>query len=161
MKETIVDVADMKISSTINEVLVAPSLGSCVALSIYDPGLLAGGIMIFMLPKMSDVNFPGADQFTYMFGDTGVPAFIEALKEYGLKKDRLQIAIAGGGQISGQNESFDIGQRNCKVAKELISAAGLTIQSEEIGGLYNRTLQLYLDGGKVQISSAGQEVYSL
>ena len=161
MKETIVDVADMKISSMVNEVLVAPSLGSCVALSIYDPKLLAGGILIFMLPKISDVNFPKADRFPYMFGDTGIPAFLEAIEDYGLNKKNFQIAIAGGGQISGQQESFDIGQRNCNIAKELITAAGLSIQYEDIGGVYNRTLQLYLDGGRVQILSAGQEVHPL
>lgn len=161
MKETIVDVAEMRISSAADEILVAPSLGSCVAVSLYDPEILAGGILIFMLPKMADVSFPGADQFIYMFGDTGIPAFLEAAENYGMDKQRLQVVIAGGGQIAGQNESFNIGQRNCQVARESITSAGLAINSEIIGGIYNRTLQLEMAGGKTEVTNAGEEVAAL
>jgi len=160
MKETIIDVAEMQINSAADEVLVAPSLGSCVAISLYDPGICAGGLLIFMLPKMADVSFPGADRFTFMFGDTGIPAFLKAAKDYGMIKERLQVTLVGGGQIVGQNESFNIGHRNGQIAKELIAAEDLGIQNESLGGIYNRTLQLELAGGKVQILNAGQEVYA-
>lgn len=158
MKETIVDVAEMRISSASDEVLLAPSLGSCVAVSVYDPEIMAGGVLIFMLPKMADVSFPGADQFTFMFGDTGIPAFLKAVEGYGMDKSRLQVCLAGGGQIAGQRESFNIGWRNCQTAKELIVEAGLDIYEERSGGVYNRTLQLEMAGGKIKIINAGQDV---
>ena len=158
MKKTIVDVAEMQISSTGDEIFIAPSLGSCVAISLYDPGICAGGLLIFMLPKMADVSFPGADQFTFMFGDTGIPAFLKAAQAYGMIKERLQVSLAGGGQIVGQNGSFNIGQRNCHIAKEFIAAAGLDIQDQNLGGIFNRTLQMTLADGKIQISNAGQKV---
>lgn len=161
MKETIVDVAEMRISSAADEVLVAPSLGSCVAISIFDPEILAGGILIFMLPKMADVSFPGADQFTFMFGDTGIPAFLKAAEDYGMKKERLKVTVAGGGQIAGQSESFNIGQRNYQVAKDFVAAAELSIHQESVGGVYNRTLQMEAGRGKVEIINAGQEVNAL
>jgi chemotaxis protein CheD len=160
MKETIIDVAEMQISSATDEVLIAPSLGSCVAISLYDPGICAGGLLIFMLPKMMDISFPGADRFTFMFGDTGIPAFLKAANDYGMIRERLQVALAGGGQIVGQNESFNLGRRNGQIAKELIAAEDLGIQVESLGGIYNRTLQLELSAGKVQILNAGQEVYA-
>lgn len=160
MKETIIDVAEMQISSAADEVLIAPSLGSCVAISLYDPGICAGGLLIFMLPKMTDISFPGADRFTFMFGDTGIPAFLKAATDYGMIRERLQVTLAGGGQIVGQNESFNIGRRNGQIAKELIAAEDLGIQVESLGGIYNRTLQLELSAGKVQILNAGQEVYA-
>jgi chemotaxis protein CheD len=158
MKETIIDVAEMHISSDTDKVLVAPSLGSCVAISLYDPGICAGGLLIFMLPKMMDVSFPGADRFTFMFGDTGIPAFLKVAKDYGMILERLQVTLAGGGQIIGQNGSFNIGHRNGQIAKELIVEEDLSIQVERLGGIYNRTLQLELSGGKVQILTAGHEV---
>lgn len=160
MKETIIDVAEMQISSAADEVLIAPSLGSCVAISLYDPGICAGGLLIFMLPKMTDISFPGADRFTFMFGDTGIPAFLKAANDYGMIRERLQVTLAGGGQIIGQNEAFNIGRRNGQIAKELIAAEDLGIQVESLGGTYNRTLQLELSAGKVQILNAGQEVYA-
>jgi chemotaxis protein CheD len=158
MKETIIDVAEMQISSAGDEVFVAPSLGSCVAISLYDPGICTGGLLIFMLPKMTDVSFPGAEQFTFMFGDTGIPAFLKAALAYGMIKERLQVTLAGGGQIVGQNESFNIGQRNSHIARELITATGLDIQNQSLGGIFNRTLQMELADGKIQISNAGQKV---
>jgi len=159
MQETIVDVAEMRFSNAVGEVLVAPSLGSCVAISLYDPIRLAGGILIFMLPKIKDVSFPGAQNFTCMFGDTGIPAFLKAAEDLGLDRDKMQVTLAGGGQIAGQNESFNIGQRNCQIAKKLLSEAGLIIQQESTGGIYNRTLQLEMAGGKVMIINSGQEVH--
>lgn len=161
MKETIVDVADMRISSSLTEMLVAPSLGSCVALSIYDPEIPAGGILIFMLPHLADVNFAGADQFTFMFADTAIPAFLKAAEDFGMVRERLQIVLAGGGQIAGQNESFNIGNRNGAVAKKIIFEQGLDIQNESLGGVYNRTLQLEVAAGRTHISNAGQEVYAV
>jgi chemotaxis protein CheD len=161
MKETIVDVADMRISKSLDEILVAPSLGSCVALSVYDPEILVGGILIFMLPEMADVTFPGADQFVFMFADTGIPAFLEAAKKSGMVKKRLQVVLAGGGQITGQNESFNIGHRNGQTAKQLLLQTGLHIQTESLGGVFNRTLHLELASGKTHISNAGQEALSI
>ncbi len=158
MKKITIDVADMRISSYIDEVLVAPSLGSCVALSIYDPELLAGGILIFMLPQLTDVTFPGADKFTFMFADTGIPAFLKSAEDFGMARSRLQLVLAGGGQIAGQKDAFNIGYRNGQIAKEIISEAGLYLQTESLGGVYNRTLQLELSDGRVEISNAGQEV---
>jgi chemotaxis protein CheD len=160
MKETIIDVAEMQISSAGDEVFVAPSLGSCVAISLYDPGICAGGLLIFMLPKMADVSFSGSDQFTFMFGDTGIPAFLKAAQTYGMTKERLQVTLAGGGQIVGQSESFNIGQRNSHIARELITVSGLDIQNQSLGGIFNRTLQMELADGKIQISNAGQKVYT-
>lgn len=158
MKKIVVEVAEMRLSSATDEVLLAPSLGSCVAVSLFDPGMLAGGILIFMLPKMTDVNFPGADRFTYMFGDTGVPAFLKAAENFGMERNRLQVALAGGGQMAGQSESFNVGLRNCRIAKELIRESGLTIQHEQLGGMYNRSMQLEMAKGAVCITTIGQEV---
>lgn len=158
MKKIIVEVAEMRLSRATDEVLMAPSLGSCVAVSIFDPAMLAGGILIFMLPKMADVTFPGADRFTFMFGDTGIPAFLNAAASVGMEKSRLQIALAGGGQMAGQSESFNVGLRNCRIAKELIRQAGLSIHMEQLGGIYNRSMQLEMAKGAVAITTIGQEV---
>lgn len=156
MNETIVDVADMKLSKDKDEVLVAPSLGACVALSVYDKDIPAGGVLIFMLPELKEVNFPGAENMPYMFGDTGLPAFLDAAYRFGIKKQRMKLVIAGGGQLAGQSKGYDIGQRNCEIAKKILSQAALKCCGVKVGGVFNRTLALEINSGQNHIRIAGQ-----
>ena len=53
IKPIVVNIADMKISKNPNEVLVTYSLGSCVALALYDPYTHISGLIHIMLPESS------------------------------------------------------------------------------------------------------------
>ena len=43
--QVVVGVADMKVSSKPEEVLVTHALGSCIGVAIYDPQVRVGGIL--------------------------------------------------------------------------------------------------------------------
>jgi chemotaxis protein CheD len=156
MKETLVDVSDMRLSDDGEEVLVAPSLGSCIAVTLYDEGVKAGGVMIFMLPCADEMAFKQAAEFPYMFGDTGIPAFFEAALAFGLDKSRLKVVVVGGGQMMGQVGYDNLGGRNVQIVQKAIKNLGLCASHQSVGGRVNRTLKLEIGSGHAYIKVAGQ-----
>ena len=52
-KSLVVNIADMRISNNPEDVLVTYSLGSCVAIVLYDPYKKIGGMIHVMLPDSS------------------------------------------------------------------------------------------------------------
>ena len=151
MNETIVDVADMKLSKDKDEVLVAPSLGACIAISVHDATVPAGGML----------NFPGAANLPFMFGDMGIPAFLDAAYQFGIVKERMKLVLAGGGQLAGQTQGSDIGERNCQIAKKILTQAALNPCQAKVGGAINRTLALEIGSGLNHIRIAGQGMETL
>ena len=93
------------------EDLVAYSLGSCVGICLWDPIAKVAAMAHVVLPTApaGPVALPGK------FGDTAVPALLEALTRAGAQKSRLQCKIAGGAAvlaIGGGGSLPKIGDRN-------------------------------------------------
>jgi chemotaxis protein CheD len=158
MQEIIIDVSDIGFSSNVDEVLCAPSLGSCIALSIYDPEVQAGGILIYMLPDSTEMELDGLDQFVFMFADTGLPNFLEKAMEFGISCNRAKLVVAGGGHMPGQKGKSDIGSRNNEALEAFLSKNGLIPHHRSIGGKINRTLKLEIGSGRIRIQIAGQSM---
>lgn len=155
MKKIVVDVSDVRFSRDDDEALLAPSLGSCVAVSAYDACKHAGGLVIFMLPNAEEMAFTAGDAHPYMFADTAIPQFIQAAEAFGLEKGAMTISVVGGGQMLGQAGRSDVGGRNSTMARQLLSQEGITPEHIDVGGRHNRTLTLSIADGEVQIKVAG------
>ena len=146
----------MGISDQPDDVLVTYSLGSCVGLSLYDPVAKLGGLIHCMLP-LSKIDPAKAQANPFMFTDTGVPALIQRMLDYGAQKRRLVAKVAGAASLLDEQGTFKIGERNYIVLRKVLWKNDILIASEETGGAIARTLYLYLDSGKTMIKSQGQE----
>jgi chemotaxis protein CheD len=160
MKKTVVDVSDVKFSRDVEEALLAPSLGSCVAVSVYDDKNRIGGMVIYMLPNAEEMAFAASDDHPYMFADTAIPKFIQAAEGFGLAKEEMTVSVVGGGQMLGQAGRSDVGGRNIAMARRLLTQLGITPERVDVGGRYNRTLCLRITDGVVQVNVAGQSLES-
>ena len=127
---TAVNSSEMKISSNPVETLVAFSIGSGMAVSAYDPNYGIGGILNFMLPDSSRANGVNPAKVPFMFADTGMRAFLNALYAQGVQPDRLKIVIAGGAHILDQVEAFNIGRQNIEALKASFHQHNLRIFHE-------------------------------
>jgi chemotaxis protein CheD len=153
---TAVNFADMKISGNVVETLVAFSIGSGIGLTIHDPIRSIGGVLHFMLPDSSLANGVNPIKVPFMFADTGVPSFLEALDAQGTQLDRMKVVIAGGAQVLDQAGIFNIGKKNYLALKNILKRYGLRIHYESIGGTSRRTLSLALKSGCSSIKIFGQ-----
>ena len=153
---TAVNYSEMKISQNPVETLVAFSIGSGVGVTAHDPVCGIGGILNFMLPDSSRANGGNPEKIPFMFADTGIPAFIEALYAQEAQPDRLKIVVAGGAHILDQTEAFNIGQKNLEALKLRLNAYNLKIYHENIGGTNSKTLSLEIGSGRSSIKIFGE-----
>jgi chemotaxis protein CheD len=158
MKRTVVDVSEVGFSRDAQEALLAPSLGSCVAVSAYDRQRHAGGLVIFMLPNAQEMAFTAGDEHPYMFADTAIPQFLRAAEEYGLEKAAMTFSVVGGGQMMGQAGRSDVGGRNSAMARRLLTEMGIAPELVDVGGRHNRTLTLRIADGEIEVNVAGQSL---
>jgi chemotaxis protein CheD len=151
-----VGLGDMFLSRT--EDLVAYSLGSCVGICLWDPTAKVAAMAHVVLPTApaGPVSLPGK------FGDTAVPAMLEALLRAGAQKFRLQCKIAGGAAVlalGGGGSLPKIGDRNVESVKAALAKVNLLIVGEQTGGNQGRTVRLEPTSGRVLVRTVrGTEI---
>ena len=154
----VVDIADMKVSDDPSQTLITYSLGSCIGVAIYDPVLQLGGMIHCMLP-LSKVDKQKAQDRPFMFVDTGMQYMLGRLYEYGLRKARCVVNVAGGSQVLDNQGVFKIGERNFTVLRKILWKNGLLMNAQEVGGNRSRTISLDLGTGRFTIKSGGKLIH--
>jgi len=135
-------------------VLVTYALGSCIALTMYDPIARIGGLLHFMLPDSSLDSARSTDN-PCMFADTGIALLLEKICAQGASKSRLVVCAIGAAQILNGQGLFDIGKRNYLAARRLLWKHRLLLQSEAIGGANSRNVSLEIGTGRLVVEEAG------
>ncbi|MCB5249762.1 MAG: chemotaxis protein CheD [Candidatus Cloacimonadales bacterium] len=154
-KTTVVSIADMKISSNPDDVLVTYSLGSCIAIVLYDPYKKIGGMMHVMLPDSSIDKNANINPFKYV--DLGLPILFKNLFKLGCKRGSIVTSLIGGSNVMDKNNYFNIGERNYQAIRKMLWRNNVIINNEDIGGSKSRTVRLYIDSGKIIVSNAKEE----
>ncbi len=137
----VVGPSEMLVIDTPEAVLVSSSLGAGIGLVACDSGAEVSGILHFLLPS-SRINPSRAQKNPYLFADTGIPEFLDAMYQCGARKQKLKLIAAGGSYILDQEEPYDIAQRNCMAAKSILTENGIPIVYEDFGGNFFRVMRL-------------------
>ncbi len=139
-------------------VLVCLGLGSCVALSLYDPVAKVAAMAHMVLPDSSAGRAsPGSAKFV----DEAMPMLLHELSEAGANKNRLVATMTGGACMLASTFADgpdQVGPRNVVATKEALVQAGIEIKEEETGGNHGRTVRLHVGTGEVEISTAGRSM---
>ncbi len=151
----VVGVADMVVSASPDELLVTYSLGSCIAVVIFDPVACVGGMLHYMLPE-SSLDAEKAAKNPCMFADTGITRLFKSSYQLGAKKENIVVKTAGGAQMLDASGLFNIGKRNYLAMRKIFWKNNVAIAAEHVGGEVNRTVRLEMDTGRV-ILKAGSD----
>jgi len=151
-RRIIVNVSDAKVSNNPEDVLTTYSLGSCIAVCMYDPATHIGGMLHYQLPS-SSIEPDRAKSKPFMFADTGTKLMIDKLVSMGANRKRMQIKIAGGATMETGPDGFNIGKRNYLAIRKIMWKNSMFIDAEDVGGNSPRNMYLNLDGGEVTIRS--------
>lgn len=153
-KEKIIEIGmgEMKISESPAK-LITRGLGSCVAITLYDPVKKIGGMAHAMLPDIEKVKLKSNP---IRFVNYIIKKIVEDLEKQGCSKERLVVKLFGGAHMFGfiTSESIlNVGEKNVSTAKAVISELGLKLSVEETGGTFGRTTEFNLETGKVLIKT--------
>lgn len=156
LKQIVVNIADMKISKNPDEVLVTYSLGSCVAVALYDPFTSIAGLIHIMLPE-SSIEKQIANINPYKYVDLGIPVLYKEMFKMGVKRNHVITKVIGGSNVMDKNKYFNIGERNYLAVRKMLWRNNMIIHKEDVGGTKSRTVRIYTSTGKVIISNSYEE----
>ena len=149
-----VGMADLQCASHPN-ILTTLGLGSCVGIALYDSKTKIIGLAHVMLPSSLQAR---NNSNTAKFADTAIVCLLEDMIKAGALKTNIVAKIAGGSQMFAFSELSDtirIGTRNVISTKEKLQELKIPIISEDTGGNYGRTIELYSNDGKLIIKTIG------
>jgi chemotaxis protein CheD len=152
-----VDISDMRVSASPDDLIVTYALGSCIAVIVHDPKRKVGGMIHYMLP-LSEIAPEKAKDKPAMFADTGIPELFRTMYGLGCDKKDLVVKVAGGGALYDDKGLFSIGKRNYTVLRKMFWKVGVIIAAEDVGGAKSRTARLWVGDGRCTIASQGEEV---
>jgi len=158
MKAVVVGISDCQVSTDANAELVTYALGSCIAVSVWDPQKRISGLLHYMLPE-SSMDKNKAETNPFMFGDTGIDRLFRMVSEKGADRRRLVVRLAGGAQVLDPQGVFNIGKRNYQAARKMLWKYGVLIASEAVGGEVSRTVRLTAEDGRFRVREGnGNEI---
>lgn len=139
-------------------VLTTLGLGSCVGIALYDHITKVSGLAHIMLPSSLQAK---NNSNIAKFADTAIVQLLNDMVKLGARRDNIVAKLAGGAQMFAFNQSSDvtrIGIRNTASAKEKLHELRIPIISEDTGGNYGRTIELYSSDGKLMVKTIGHGV---
>lgn len=132
------------IVSPAKEELLEAYLGTCVGVTLFDRKAHVGGLMHLLLAEPTGTDIPYQPE---TYASTGLPLFIQGLRDAGAANERLEGCIAGGalvGPVSEQDFSLDIGGRTTEVVQDILRREGINVTQVETGGFAGCRLTLNL-----------------
>ncbi|MDD2279200.1 MAG: chemotaxis protein CheD [Bacteroidales bacterium] len=125
---------------------VSTILGSCVAVCLFDPVLKIGGINHYMLPFWN-----GQGLASPKYGNIAIERLFEKMLSLGSKKSDLRAKIFGGGEVIETTVSqFHIGERNIKLALDVLNELKIPIIAQSVGGKLGRKIEYLTGTGEVK-----------
>lgn len=149
-----VGLGEVRVTKDTSAVLTCVGLGSCIAVSAYDRISGVGGMAHMVLPNSGK----DAQMASPRYVDWGIPFLFREMKRHGFNKSSTVVKVVGGAQmfvISGLNDQLNLGERNITEAQAALAGECVTVSKYDVGGNYGRTLQLFIDSGKVMVKKAG------
>lgn len=150
-----VAMADLKIAKAPDS-LTTLGLGSCIGLTLYDPGTKIGGLVHYMLPDSTKLR---NNTNIAKFGDTGIAELYDRIIKAGANPHRLVAKIAGGAkmfEIANSSPIGNVGDRNTEMAKFMLKKLNVPLKAEDTGLNYGRTVILNCETGDYIIKSVGK-----
>lgn len=126
-------------------------LGSCVAITMWHPKLLIGGMCHYLLPSRSGLQIPQLDG---RYGDEAILALFREAIRYDSDPGHYHIKLFGGGDMfpgrMKDGKNF-IGTKNIEKARALLKQYGFSHCAEHMGGTGHRNIFFDIWSGHVWV----------
>lgn len=124
-------------------------LGSCVAITMWHPGMLAGGMCHYMLPGAQGEKRAVLDA---RYADEAMELMLREIRGAETSPAQYQVKLFGGGHMFSAHQAVGkdhVGAKNVQMARLLMKRHGFSIHAEHLGGVGHRNVMLDLWSGHV------------
>ena len=126
------------------EEIISTTLGSCVAVCLWDRHNRIGGMNHILLP-----DSPGLDIRTQSVGAGAMELLINGLLKAGAHKTFLDAKFFGGSAVVAGLSN--IGKRNAEFAANFLASENIPVLSSNVGGSAARRVQFWPESGRVRL----------
>lgn len=126
-------------------------LGSCVAVTLWNPKVRIGGMCHFLLPSRTrPANTPRDGKY----GDEAIGMLVDAIKRTGSKPSEYEAHLYGGADTMPDLERSMryVGERNIEMGWKLIDQYGFQLVGVDVGENIPRVVRMSLLTGQVEMS---------
>lgn len=137
------------------EILVT-TVGSCIAIILYEPYKDPIGLVHIMLPNSKNKE----SKNPLKYADTGIKTLIQLMRYNQESAHKLKAKIAGGAQMFGEiskDTPIQIGIENIKSVKEILKFYKIPILGEDLGGQKGRQILVDSSNKKIYVNFIGQK----
>lgn len=124
-------------------------LGSCVAIVMWHPRKLVGGMCHYMLPTRAGTKHKTLDG---RYADEAMELLLREIRKAGTLPGDYQVKLFGGGHMFSAHQAASdehIGAKNVEMARTLMKRHGFTISAEHLGGEGHRNIFFDIRNGDV------------
>jgi len=142
--------------TTAPHIILSSGLGSCVVVTLYDTKRKLGGLAHIMLPDSISLN---GSHPAYKCADTAIATLIKELRSMRASPRDMVAKLVGGAKMFLSSDDFGpgIGGQNILSVKRILTRRRIPVIAENTGGNYGRSVEFYLDSGKVMVRAIGRE----
>jgi chemotaxis protein CheD len=159
-----VDMGEIHVSANKMTIYTIPSLGTGVAVTLYDTINNIGGIAHVVLPE-SKLDNDYTLELPGKYANLAVPDLIEQFTKLGGQKRGSTVRIIGGAQLfnfgGGGGNILNIGARNATAIRAAMSKQGFVIEKADTGGNKGKSIRFILATGQIHVCPIGGNEYPL
>ncbi len=142
-----ITVGESEVSCDVEAILGADSVGSCIAITLYDPVARLGGLLHLQFPE-SRSDPPRAQHQPCLYADTGISHILRQACRQGAEKGRLLVTITGGAEVADEAGALKMGRQNYLAVRKVLWKRGVLLHGESVGGTVVRNIRLEVKTGK-------------
>ncbi len=113
-----------------DNLMIMTTLGSCIAVCLWDPQTQVGGLNHFMMP--------GDGQKTGRYGQHAMEVLIKEVLLLGAQRTSLEAKVFGGGQVVAAMENTLVGEQNTRFALDYLQAVNIPVVRKDVLDIYPR-----------------------
>ncbi|RAW00536.1 chemotaxis protein CheD [Pseudochryseolinea flava] len=131
---------------SLRPVCIATLLGTCVAVCLWDTRTKIGGMNHYLLPLWN-----GEGLASPKYGNIAIEKLISKMESYGANRRHMVGKIFGGRAQHDTRISFNIGERNAQIAKQMMSEYGIPVVAENVVGEHGMNIRFDTSTGVVKL----------
>jgi chemotaxis protein CheD len=123
-------------------------LGSCVAITLWHPARMIGGMCHYMLPNRQKSGGP----LDGKYADEAMALFLLEVAHHHTRPEDYQVKLFGGGTMfAGYSEETSVAQSNINAARQLVTRHHLQLSAEDLGRNGHRDVIFDISSGHVWV----------
>jgi chemotaxis protein CheD len=127
-------------------------LGSCVSVTMFNPGSKIGAICHGTLPRCrarNECHSTCIEAFKFM--DCALHYMLGRFRQYGIANNEIEIKIFGGADTLKSKSSNTIGSQNIQITLDIMGKNKLRVIAADVGDSFGRKLVFFSHTGEVYL----------